>query len=93
MFVIKTFSTSFVITLLGKLYVITEFCSGGNLRQFLINSRVNYTQEKVLKYINVMSSLNCHQLLKIALDIVKGMIHLASKKVHCCLLTHVILNY
>ena len=32
-----------------------------------------------------MSTLNCHQLLKIASNVAKGMIHLASQKVRCSL--------
>ena len=57
----------------GKLLVVTEFCAGGNLRNFLRNSRMDYQ--------NLTSSLNDHQLLKIALDVVNGMVHLSSHKV------------
>ena len=62
--------------------MITEFCLGGNLRQFLINSRVNTSEENLTKYVNLKSTLSHHQLLKIAVDIANGMVHLSSQKVH-----------
>ena len=58
--------------------MIIEFCPKGNLRQFLINSRVNTSQEKNN---NLTSTLNDHQLLKIAVDVANGMLHLSSHKV------------
>ena len=57
----------------GKLLVVTEFCPGGNLRNFLRSSRVDYQ--------NLTPSLNDRQLLKIALDVVSGMVHLSHHKV------------
>ena len=77
MFVLQT---SFLL-ILGKLHVIVEFCPGGNLRQFLINSRISSSEENVTKYINLTSTLNYRQLLKLALDVVNGMDHLSSQKV------------
>ena len=76
------FKISFCTTSLGKLHVITEFCPGGNLRQFLIKTRVS-CREDVSKniYTSMMSTLNCFELLQIALDIANGMVHLASQKV------------
>ena len=62
------------------LLVITEFCSGGNLRKFLVNSRVA-SNDKSPNYINLASTLTHRQLLKIAVDVACGMIHLSSHKV------------
>ena len=63
--------------------MITEFCPGGNLRRFLINSRVNTSKENLTKYNNLTSKLNNRQLLTIAMDIANGMVHLSSRKVFC----------
>ena len=57
-----------------------EFCPGGNLRKFLLNSRVNNAYESST-YINVSSTLTHRQLLKLAADVACGMVHLASFKV------------
>ena len=78
MFVLQT---SFLL-ILGKLHVIVEFCPGGNLRQFLINSRISSSEENVTKYINLTSTLNYRQLLKLSLDVANGMDHLSSQKVY-----------
>lgn len=59
---------------LGKLLVVTEFCAGGNLRNFLRNIRVDNQ--------NLTSSLNDRQLLKIAVDVANGMVHLSAHKVN-----------
>jgi hypothetical protein len=66
---------------LGKLHVITELCTGGNLRHLLINSRVYPSGENSSNYINLSSTLNHRQLVKIAADISNGMVHLSSQKV------------
>jgi serine/threonine protein kinase len=58
-----------------------EFCPGGNLRNLLIKSRVYPSEEKSSNYINLASTLNHRQLLKIAADIANGMDHLATHKV------------
>ena len=60
----------------GKLLVVTEFCPGGNLRNFLRSSRIDYQ--------NLTSISNERQLLKIALDVVSGMVHLSHHKVSRC---------
>jgi hypothetical protein len=65
--------------------VVIEFCPGGNLRNLLLNSRVGYpSPENSSNYINMTSTLNHRQLLKIAVDISNGMIHLSSQKVFSC---------
>ena len=63
--------------------MITEFCPGGNLRTFLINSRKTSAKKQVSNYINATSVLNEHQLLTIAVNVAEGMIHLAKQKVDC----------
>jgi serine/threonine protein kinase len=66
----------------GNLHVVIEFCPGGNLRNLLLNSRVGYpSPENSSNYINMTSTLNHRQLLKIAVDISNGMVHLSSQKV------------
>ncbi|XP_028390734.1 uncharacterized protein LOC114515639 isoform X2 [Dendronephthya gigantea] len=68
-------------TIEGKLHVITEFCPGGSLRSLLINSRIERKEEHLpFTYVNLASTLNHRQLLKIAADISSGMIHLSSQK-------------
>ncbi|CAB4029262.1 Fibroblast growth factor receptor 1 [Paramuricea clavata] len=65
----------------GNLHVVIEFCPGGNLLNFLLNSRVGYpSPETSSSFINMTSTLNHRQLLKIAVDISKGMVHLSSQK-------------
>ena len=64
---------------LGKLHVVMEFYPGGDLRQFLINSRAD-SPEEYLKS-TLTSTLNHRQLLNIALDVANGMVHLSSQKV------------
>lgn len=64
----------------AKLHILTEFCSGGCLRNLLINSRVDLP-ESLSNHVNVTSTLNHRQLLKIAVDIASGMIHLSSHEV------------
>ena len=65
--------------------MVIEFCPGGNLRNLLLNSRVSYpSQENSSNYINMTSTLNQRQLLKIAVDISNGMVHLSSQKVFRC---------
>jgi serine/threonine protein kinase len=59
-----------------------EFCPGGNLRNLLVKSRVYPSEEKSSNYINLASTLNHRQLLKIAADIANGMDHLATHKVY-----------
>ena len=76
--------------ILGKLHVITEFCSGGNLRQFLINSRVDSFEENSTRYIDFKSTLGHRQLLKIAVDIANGMVHLSSQKVYFGISLHML---
>ena len=62
--------------------MVIEFCPGGNLLNVLLNSRVGYpSPENSSSFINVTSTLNHRQLLKIAEDISNGMIHLSSQKV------------
>ena len=60
--------------------MVTEFCSGGSLRSLLINSRIN-PSENSPDYINMTSTLNHRELLKLAVDIASGMAHLSSQKV------------
>ncbi|CAB4027090.1 fibroblast growth factor receptor 1-like, partial [Paramuricea clavata] len=56
----------------GKLLVVTELCPGGNLQKFLRNNRVDYA--------NITSTLNQRQLLKMAVEVASGMVHLSSQK-------------
>ena len=64
--------------------MVTEFCSGGGLRDLLIKSRVHRSSEDQQKYVNLASTLHQKDLLKIAVDVCNGMAHLASRKVlHC----------
>ena len=58
-----------------------EFCPGGNLRSLLIKSRVYPSEENSSNYINLASTLNHRQLLKVAADIANGMAHLSAQKV------------
>lgn len=57
----------------GPLYLVMEFVSGGNLLAFL---RSNRCQDP--HYVNMASSLNERELLKIAEDVAKGMNYLNS---------------
>ena len=68
----KTFYNT-LLRFIGKLLVVTELCQGGNLQKFLRNSRVDYA--------NVTSNLNQRQLLKMAVEVASGMVHLSSQKV------------
>ena len=73
----------------GKLHIVTELCPGGSLLELLINSRVYPSNENSSNYINMASTLNQRQLLKISADIANGMVHLSSQKVcdvfiNCC---------
>ena len=68
-------------TISGKLHVVTEFCPGGALRNFLIESRVPYLSDNKPKYANIASKLHQTELLKIAADVSNGMAHLSSQKV------------
>ena len=71
-------------TISGKLHVVTEFCPGGALRNFLIDSRVHCLSDNKQKYANIASKLHHTELLKIAADVSYGMAHLSSQKVlHC----------
>ncbi|PFX16345.1 Fibroblast growth factor receptor 1 [Stylophora pistillata] len=56
----------------GPLYLVMEFVSGGNLLCFLRKSRCQHPH-----YINISSSLNERELLKIAKDVADGMTHLS----------------
>ena len=76
-----------------KLHVVIEFCPGGNLRNSLLNSRVYPSPKNSSNYINMTSTLNHRQLLKIAVDISNGMAHISSQKVYLvvflmCLIMH-----
>ena len=57
----------------GPLYLVMELVSGGNLLAFLRNSRCQDPH-----YINIASSLNERELLKIAKDVSEGMNYLSS---------------
>ena len=59
----------------GPLYIITEFVSGGNLLDYLRSSRPSDET-----YVNIISTLSSRDLLKIALDVARGMNHIAKKK-------------
>ena len=62
--------------------MVTEFCPGGNLRKFLIKSRVSdNTSDSHNVYVNITSTLSDRQLLKLAVDVACGMVHLSSQKV------------
>ncbi|XP_028413614.1 proto-oncogene tyrosine-protein kinase receptor Ret-like [Dendronephthya gigantea] len=65
-----------------RLLMVTEFCPGGNLRKFLIKSRIsdNSTDSHNI-YTNMPSMLSDHQLLKIAVDVACGMVHLSSQQI------------
>ena len=60
--------------------MVTEFCSGGSLRNLLIKSRVN-PLENSADNINMTSTLSDRELLKIAVDVANGMTHVSSQKV------------
>ena len=64
----------------GKLHIVTEFCSGGSLRNLFIKSRV-IPLENSTDSINMTSTLSHHELLKFAVDVANGMTHLSSQKV------------
>ena len=64
----------------GKLHIVTEFCSGGSLRNLLLKSRIT-TTENSPNYMNMASTLNHRELLKLAVDVASGMAHLSSQKV------------
>ena len=61
----------------GKMHILTEFCPGGSLRKLLIDSRVC----SLPGHVNMVSTLNHRQLLKNAVDVANGMVHLSSQKV------------
>ena len=62
--------------------MVTEFCPGGNLQKFLRKSRVSYnTENSESNYVNITSTLDHRQLLKFAVDVANGMIHLSALKV------------
>ncbi|XP_028393591.1 proto-oncogene tyrosine-protein kinase receptor Ret-like [Dendronephthya gigantea] len=70
----------------GRLVMVTEFCPGGNLRRFLIKSRINddsspgyVNKTSESDYANVNSMLSHRQLLKFAVDVACGMVHLSSQ--------------
>ena len=72
----------------GRLLMVTEFCPGGNLRKFLIKSRItdnslagNVNKTSESDYININSTLSHRQLLKFAVDVACGMVHLSSQNV------------
>ena len=71
---------NFIYIFSGKLHIVTEFCSGGSLRNLLIKSRVN-PSENSPDYINMTSTLSHRELLKLAVDVANGMAHLSSQKV------------
>lgn len=75
----------YLLHFLEPLLLVMEFCSGGNLRKFLLNSRVD-SKDDSPTYINLSSTLTHRQLLKISVDVASGMIHLSSLKVitHTC---------
>ena len=60
--------------------MVTEFCSGGSLRNLFIKSRV-IPLEYSTDSINMTSTLSHHELLKLAVDVANGMTHLSSQKV------------
>ena len=68
--------------------MVTEFCPGENLRKFLIKSKIsdnlsvgydNITSES--DYINITSTSSHRQLLKFAVEVACGMVHLSSQNV------------
>ena len=62
--------------------MVTEFCPGGNLRKFLIKSRVSdKTNFSVSNDVNITSTLSERHLLKLAADVANGMVHLSSQNV------------
>ncbi|XP_028394194.1 angiopoietin-1 receptor-like isoform X2 [Dendronephthya gigantea] len=67
-------------SLRGKLLMVTEFCPGGNLRKFLIKSRIsNNPNTTTSDYVNIVSALSHRHLLKLAADVASGMVHLSSQ--------------
>ena len=62
--------------------MVTEFCPGGNLRKFLVKSRIcdNLSDSHHI-YVNVASTLSERHLLKLAADVASGMVHLSSQNV------------
>ncbi|XP_028394324.1 ephrin type-B receptor 1-B-like isoform X2 [Dendronephthya gigantea] len=65
----------------GRRVMVTEFCPGGNLRKFLIKSRINdNSSDSHNIYVNITSTLSDRQLLKLAVDVACGMVHLSSRK-------------
>lgn len=63
--------------------MVTEYCSAGNLLEFLRKSRVPDNSDASLSQ-NVMmhSTLSDRQLLKIAVEVSSGMVHLSNQKVN-----------
>ncbi|XP_028411984.1 tyrosine-protein kinase receptor Tie-1-like [Dendronephthya gigantea] len=59
----------------GKVMVVTEFCSAGNLQKFLRKSKLITNLGS-----HITSTLNDRQLLKIAVDVASGMAHLSNQK-------------
>ena len=71
--------------------MVTEFCPGGNLKKFLIKSRISDNPNTATPhyvnvtstsdYVNITSTLSHRHLLKIAADVASGMAHLSSQNV------------
>lgn len=65
-----------------KLMIVTEYCRCGNLQTFLKKSRATENSATFdSKYVQITSTLNSLQLLKICIDVANGMVHLSDLKV------------
>ncbi|XP_028416160.1 tyrosine-protein kinase receptor Tie-1-like [Dendronephthya gigantea] len=67
----------------GKLMVVTEYCSPGNLQTFLRKSKVgDNSTTSDLRNVQMISTVSGRELLKMGLDVASGMVHLSDLKVN-----------
>ncbi|XP_028409527.1 fibroblast growth factor receptor-like [Dendronephthya gigantea] len=65
----------------GKLMVVTEYCSPGNLQTFLRKSKVgDNSTTSDLRNVQLISTVSGRELLKMGLDVASGMVHLSDLK-------------
>ncbi|XP_028416161.1 fibroblast growth factor receptor 1-like [Dendronephthya gigantea] len=65
----------------GKLMVVTEYCSPGNLQTFLRKSKVDdNSTTSDLRNVQMISTVSGRELLKMGLDVASGMVHLSDLK-------------
>ncbi|XP_028416172.1 proto-oncogene tyrosine-protein kinase receptor Ret-like [Dendronephthya gigantea] len=65
----------------GKLMVVTEYCSPGNLQTFLRKSKVGDNSiTPDLRNVQIISTVSGRELLKMCMDVASGMVHLSDLK-------------